>query len=91
MTIHNYEYYHDSYIVSISVHKINIMIEDKGTCSHQVSFMSDYLYILISWNFCHIFYKNFYEITFWIIQQSTILFMNSLKLSWYSEYYHDNR
>jgi len=32
-------------------------------------------------NFCHIFYKILYEITVRIVRQSTILFMNSLKLS----------
>jgi len=56
---------------------LNIMVEDRGTCSCQVSLMSDYLYILISWNFCHIFYKILYEITIQIARQSTILFMNS--------------
>jgi len=40
--------------------------------------MSDYLYILI---FCHTFYKILYEITIQMVKQSTILFMNSLKLS----------
>jgi len=47
----------------------------------QVLLMSDYLYILISWNFCQIFYKILYEIAIQIVRQSTILFMNSLKLS----------
>jgi len=57
------------------------MIEDRGTCICQVLLMSDYLYILISQNFCPIFYKILYEIATQIVRQSTILFMNSLKLS----------
>jgi len=56
---------------------INIMIEDKGTCSCQVLLMSDYLYIQIFVTISIIFY----EITIQIVRQSTILFMNSLKLS----------
>jgi len=56
---------------------INIMIEDKGTCSCQVllPLYSDFM------KFCHIFYKILYEITIQILRQFTILFMNSLKLS----------
>jgi len=45
VTIHDYEYYHDS-IWSV-FQFINIMIEDKGTCSCQVLLMSDYFYIEI--------------------------------------------
>jgi len=54
MTIHDYEYYQDSYMVSISVHKY--MIKDKGTCSCQVSLSSLYSdfmkFVTFSINFC---------------------------------------
>jgi len=61
---------------------INIMIEDKGTCSHRISLMSDYLPLYTDFmKFFNIFYKILYEITIQIVRQSTILFMNTLKLS----------
>jgi len=54
------------------------MIEDKGTCSHQVSLPlhSNFIKLL------SIFYKILYEITIQIVsRQSTILFINSFKMS----------
>lgn len=45
VTIHDYEYYHNSYMVSVSDFQFIInMIEGKGTCSSELLSMSDYLY-----------------------------------------------
>ena len=49
VTIHDYEYYHDS-IWSV-LQFITIMIEDKGTCSCQVLLMSDSNFVTFSINF----------------------------------------
>jgi len=80
MTIHDYKYYHDSYMVSILVHKYHDWWQRNMQLSSIVNvrlpLYSDFM------NFCHIFYKILYEIIIQMVRQSTILFMNSLKLSW---------
>jgi len=50
VTIHDYEYYHDSYMVSISVHKH--LIEDKGTCSCQVLSPQKNLHLHLQCRWC---------------------------------------
>jgi len=68
--IHDYEYYHDSYMVSISAHKY-----DWRQRNMQLSSI-----INVKLLFMNIFYKILYEIIIWIVRQSTILFTNSFKL-----------
>ena len=80
MTIHDYEYYHNSYIVSISVHKYHdqrkMNMQSSSIINVRLPLYSDFMKFL-----SHFFYKILHEITIQIVRQSTILFMNSLKLS----------
>jgi len=91
MTIHNYEYYHDSYMVSISVHKHHDWRQIVQQRNMQLSSIINVRLPLYSdfMKFCHIYYKILYKITIWIVRQPIILFMNSLNYH-NSEYYHDN-